>query len=393
MAFDIDAKIKELVREEGKLLAEIRSLQRDGYWKEDNRKSKELLKLQQELLKYRNLKAMMNKDTAEILRLSGFTVDADEQWITMNGAHVKIEGGESKASAAKNFISSKKEGSKNLGNKSEKETQKTNKSSSISEGDLTEEEIKEIKEKFSKIDEPTSLTGSEFGEYVSKIQNKLRKAGKYPDLSEYDKINDKMISLREKGKKDTEEYKTLERQRKDWNKNFNKIDKEIRQKAYNLSSEKEKKRLDEIHSFFKRNPSKMGDAEVNSKFKKVMEEYGKGELESSSGEKVTDPKQAKAIAYSESEDGDTEGEEKIYTKGTEDGWKHYRDSKGNIWELVNAQGSFWMMECIKGPRKGDTVTFRKEMVESSMTEDACSKDSDPKVAEAETIINLCGGVK
>ena len=42
------------------------------------------------------------------------------------------------------------------------------------------------------------------------------------------------------------------------------------------------------------------DEEVSSKFKKVMEEFGKGELKSSSGEKVTDPKQAKAIAYSES---------------------------------------------------------------------------------------------
>lgn len=74
MAFDIDAKINELVREEGRLLAEIDSLQRGKEWKEANRKSKKLLKLQQELLKYRNLKSMMNKDTAEI---SGSTTDND----------------------------------------------------------------------------------------------------------------------------------------------------------------------------------------------------------------------------------------------------------------------------------------------------------------------------
>lgn len=265
------------------------------------------------------------------------------------------------------------------------------------------------------------------------------------------------------------------------------------------------------------------DEEVSPKFKKVMKEFGKGELKSSSGEKVTDPKQAKAIAYSEAgeakdstynytegdykeeykrlvqkrnnaqqgspeykkiqerlntirskikgspfdskdggpgsgikghhtekkpssyythraeaqnrllsdvdeikykykkegkklshgkllqelgnygwenyeleglklplnldakdDDATKEGAIKEYGKEKgkfEDGWKHYRDSKGNIWELVNAQGSFWMMECIKGPRKGDTVTFRKEVVESSMTEDscnnkdACNKDS------------------
>lgn len=53
------------------------------------------------------------------------------------------------------------------------------------------------------------------------------------------------------------------------------------------------------------------DEEVSPKFKKVMEEYGKGELKSSSGKKVTDPKQAKAIAYSEAgeakDDDATEG--------------------------------------------------------------------------------------
>lgn len=38
---------------------------------------------------------------------------------------------------------------------------------------------------------------------------------------------------------------------------------------------------------------------VGSKFKKVMGEYGSGSLKSSSGQKVTNPKQAKAIAYSE----------------------------------------------------------------------------------------------
>lgn len=41
------------------------------------------------------------------------------------------------------------------------------------------------------------------------------------------------------------------------------------------------------------------DEEVGEKFKTVMEEFGKGELKSSSGETVTDPEQAKAIAYSE----------------------------------------------------------------------------------------------
>jgi len=38
---------------------------------------------------------------------------------------------------------------------------------------------------------------------------------------------------------------------------------------------------------------------MQSKVSKVMGEFGKGKLESSSGEKVTDPKQAQAIAFSE----------------------------------------------------------------------------------------------
>ena len=48
-----------------------------------------------------------------------------------------------------------------------------------------------------------------------------------------------------------------------------------------------------------KNPVQAQDDEVGEKFKTVMKEFGKGELKSSSGETVTDPEQAKAIAYSE----------------------------------------------------------------------------------------------
>ena len=49
---------------------------------------------------------ILAQDSNEILKLSGFTMD-DENWITMNGTHVKIEEGQSKESAAKNFIKKK----------------------------------------------------------------------------------------------------------------------------------------------------------------------------------------------------------------------------------------------------------------------------------------------
>lgn len=66
------------------------------------------------------------------------------------------------------------------------------------------------------------------------------------------------------------------------------------------------------------------DEEVSPKFKKVMEEFGKGELESSSGEKVTDPKQAKAIAYSESKDDDLGLVGKhVWVKSKGDEWRVY----------------------------------------------------------------------
>ena len=65
----------------------------------------------------KKLEAKNTKDSArlmecnEVLRLSGFitpTKDADGEWITMNGAHVKIEEGQSKGEAAEKFIAKKK---------------------------------------------------------------------------------------------------------------------------------------------------------------------------------------------------------------------------------------------------------------------------------------------
>lgn len=46
------------------------------------------------------------KDSYEMLKLCGFIMD-DENWITMNGSHIKIGEGESKGEAAKKFIKKK----------------------------------------------------------------------------------------------------------------------------------------------------------------------------------------------------------------------------------------------------------------------------------------------
>ena len=51
----------------------------------------------------------------------------------------------------------------------------------------------------------------------------------------------------------------------------------------------------------KAKPRVINETAEEKKFGKVMREFDRGELKSGSGEKVTDPEQAKAIAYSESE--------------------------------------------------------------------------------------------
>lgn len=432
MAFDIDNKISQIKKDLERLEAELDSFNRANYDGSENsnirKKQKQIKEKQLELLKYRNVKAMMNKDTAEILKLSGFTVDGDiilpqheanDEDVSPKFKKVMEEfgKGELKSSSGEKVTDPKqakaiaysesKDGGPGSGIKGH--TTPENEKPS----DYDEKEIEKIKAKW-KGKESVGGHGSEYGDILNHLEQKATKAGTLPDMDEYFKLNDKLIDLRQSGKKDTEEYKSVEKQRNDFNKKYNKAHKALKEKARSLSSESEQKRLGELDKMTKK--TKDDDATKEG----AIKEYGK-------------------------------------EKGSfEDGWKHYRDSKGNIWELVNPQGSFWMMECIRGPRKGDTATFKKEMVESSMTEDACNKDdcgekvftkgtkddfwngepdtmtssearsywnkyhnsdpvlklyktfeqwysvskrngyikdSDPKVAEAEAMINLFGGVR
>lgn len=59
-------------------------------------------------------------------------------------------------------------------------------------------------------------------------------------------------------------------------------------------AKKQKKELEEYEKEFEK-----ADDEGKKKMKKVMDEWKSGKLKSSSGDKVTDQKQAIAIAYSE----------------------------------------------------------------------------------------------
>ena len=81
MAFDIDNKISQIKKDLERLEAELDSFNRANYDGSENsnirKKQKQIKEKQLELLKYRNVKAMQQKDTMEILKLSGFTVDGD----------------------------------------------------------------------------------------------------------------------------------------------------------------------------------------------------------------------------------------------------------------------------------------------------------------------------
>ena len=98
--------------------------------------------------------------------------------------------------------------------------------------------------------------GSEYGDLLSYLKKKATESGELPKMDEYYKLSDKLIEMRKKGKKDTEEYKAVERQKKDFNKKFNKVYKELESNAKSLSSESEQKRLDEVAQFAKKNKLK-----------------------------------------------------------------------------------------------------------------------------------------
>lgn len=116
-------------------------------------------------------------------------------------------------------------------------------------------------------------------------------------------------------------------------------------------------------------PTLAQDDEVGEKFKTVMEEFSKGELKSSSGEKVTDPKQAKAIAYSEQREA--------------------KDAIPTDWDVGLFDGKWYITKNgrkVKGPFS--SYKAAKRVLENSKM---YLEDSDPKVAEAMKIINLSGG--
>lgn len=112
------------------------------------------------------------------------------------------------------------------------------------------------------------------------------------------------------------------------------------------------------------------DEEVGEKFKTVMEEFGKGELKSSSGETVTDPKQAKAIAYSEQREAKDADLTEFWTKEQA--------------QYVVQHPKLFKPIVVELAKKYLAKYFRDAPYEAT-------KDADPKVTEAKKLIDLFGG--
>lgn len=161
----------------------------------------------------------------------------DEEWITMKGAHVKIDEGESKEKASKEFI--KKKGGDPEPAKGKKQS---------GEVKYDEKEIENIKNKWAGKESKPGY-GSEYGD----ILNHLEKQANLPDMEEYYKLSDQLWNMRAEGKKGTPEYKEVEKKKNDFNKNYNKLHKALEEKARSLSSESEQKRLEEVKQFAKKN--------------------------------------------------------------------------------------------------------------------------------------------
>lgn len=479
MAFDINNKISQIKKDLERLEAELDSFNRANYDGSENsnirKKQKQIKEKQLELLKYRNVKAMQQKDTMEILRLSGFMVDGykmedpktiekkikevkasghpdpyylsalqralsiakqergmkdgdiilpqheakDASDLTGKNVWVRSKGHEWRVyvlqdKGDKLYIRDPYNGTQGWIHRSaitglagtgkdedvspkfkkvmeefgkgelesssgEKVTDpKQAKAIAYSEAgeakdggpgsgikghttpenekpsDYDEKEIEKIKAKW-KGKESVGGHGSEYGDILNHLEQKATKAGTLPDMDEYFKLNDKLIDLRQSGKKDTEEYKSVEKQRNDFNKKYNKAHKALKEKARSLSSESEQKRLGELDKMVK------GAKDDDATKEGAIKEYGKekGSFEDDCGEKV-------------------------FTKGTE-------DAERSVTWVKPSEINYKIGDIIQFKGKNVKVTKITGNVVEAQVMDACSnKDADPKVKECNEILKLSG---
>ena len=277
--------------------------------------------------------------------------DADEQWITVKGTHIKIGEGESKGEAVKNFISSKK-GSKSSSSKTGGEESSKKEESSSKPKASKKKDRSEIKE-------GNTLRNSE-GKRIGKIEKVFKNIR-----------GEEMV----KAMKSSEAYIPSYVRKSD-------VD--------NMAWTNTQKATPQEKEEFKKDVSKLSD---------LQHRYALADL-------IVDDFMSRKIGGDDSrsvyaekvlgEDGEKlSGEDKkLYDKIKED---YNKNGKSHIaWDLKyefreaedNLREKYMGLDLPIYTFGNVSWHEAKEKVSGKST----SKDSDPRVAEANAIINLCGGV-
>lgn len=297
--------------------------------------------------------AVFDKDLVE---------DAEEkkedevEWITVKGNHIPVGKGQSKEEAVKSFIESKKDGN------SEKKEESSKKEDNFEErlksklgdyanelSDKDKQFIKEMEEKGFNIP-----SNEEFKKITGKTYQGFNK--EYPSPKE--ESNPRLD--RQLDGRSVENIEKVYQSKKDAYKKAVSMGDDAGARAFKKDMEYIEKYMD------KKETTNDSDISKQEKVGVVMKEFKEGELKSGSGEKVTDPKQAIAIALSEA---DKVAEDEIPEKQDE--------PKKAGEESALQQGEKKMAEEVKEEVKTEEKV-EATPAEEKPVEDACSKDTEIK---------------
>lgn len=296
--------------------------------------------------------------------------DDDVEWITVNGNHIPVGKGQSKEEAVKSFVESKKKSSNSHNDELDSLLKTANRKFEVNmkEGNLeaAEKQLKAAKSIAEKI-------GGEMPEQAERLENFAKRLEEAKESSKESDFEKRLSS----------KLGDYANELSDEDKRFLK---EMEEKGFNIPSNEEFKKITgkTYQEFNKKYPSPKGkesskeegdkrekakttnDANMSEQEKVgvVMKEFKEGELKSGSGEKVTDPKQAIAIALSEADkmakDKDIPDEQEKPEKA------------GDKDALV--KGEEEMTEEVKEALAEDA----KKAEEAKEAEDACAKDEGEK---------------
>lgn len=221
---------------------------------------------------------ILAQDSNEILKLSGFTMD-DENWITMNGTHVKIEEGQSKESAAKNFI--KKKGgnpapAKSKQSKTQSKQPKTKLSSEQSKQAKYLEEESELSspEKIKKVN-GVEAPESYKNDYKAALNNPVGKEinfnGEKVTIEDYFGDDDGENIYVELSNGDTVTASELSKATATGNKQESKQQSKTKQgEKFNArQAAKEKEFSEEVKKEFSKKPKQLSESEIDSVIDKI----------------------------------------------------------------------------------------------------------------------------